>query len=134
MHYLLDTNICIYLIKSHPLSVLEKFKKTSPEAIAISSITFAELHYGVEKSQHHEKNRAALKKFTLPLEILPFDDLACLHYGKLRAYLEKIGQPIGPMDLMIAAHALSLKVTLVTNNEKEFIKVPHLSVENWAKL
>lgn len=130
MLYLLDTNICIYLIKRHP-NLEEKFKTLLPGDIGISSVTLAELYYGVEKSQYIERNRHALEKFILPLEVLDFDEGASLQYGKIRALLEKNGTPIGSMDLMIAAHALSLNITLITNNEREFSRVPNLKVENW---
>jgi tRNA(fMet)-specific endonuclease VapC len=131
MKYILDTNICIYIIKNNPITVVEKFKQLTPNDIGISSVTLAELQYGVEKSQHQEKNRKALQHFILPLEILPFDENAAACYGNLRTQLEKKGQPIGCMDLMIAAHVLSLKLTLVANNLKEFTKVSHLLLENW---
>ncbi|MBP9764416.1 MAG: type II toxin-antitoxin system VapC family toxin [Gammaproteobacteria bacterium] len=133
MQYMLDTNICIYIIKNNPAPFLKKFKKFSPNDIGISSITFAELLYGVEKSQHSEKNREALELFVSPLEIFPFNDEAAFHYGILRTTLEKKGTPIGSLDLLIAAHAESLKLTLVTNNTKEFSRVPNLLVENWTK-
>lgn len=131
MKYILDTNICIYIIKNNPLTVVEKFKQLTPDDIGISSITLAELQYGVEKSQHQEKNRKALQHFILPLEVIAFDDNAAVFYGNLRAQLEKKGQPIGCMDLMIAAHVKSLQLTLVTNNLKEFSKVSELLLENW---
>ncbi len=110
---------------------MEKFKQLTPDDIGISSITLAELQYGVEKSQHQEKNRKALQHFILPLEVIAFDDNAAVFYGNLRAQLEKKGQPIGCMDLMIAAHVKSLQLTLVTNNLKEFSKVSELLLENW---
>ncbi|GAB4224441.1 MAG: type II toxin-antitoxin system VapC family toxin [Gammaproteobacteria bacterium] len=99
--------------------------------IGISSVKLAELQYGVEKSQHTKKNRAALDAFILPLEIVSFDENAAYHYGLIRARLEKKGCPIGPMDLMIAAHADCLQVTLVTNNTKAFSRILHLAIENW---
>lgn len=131
MRYLLDTNICIYLIKRHPKNVEEKFRSLEPGDVGISSVTVAELYYGVEKSQHVEQNKEALQKFMLPLEIFDFNEEASIHYGKIRTYLEKKGIPIGSMDLMIAAHALALNITLVTNNTREFSRVPNLTVENW---
>lgn len=133
MKYLLDTNICIYLIKKNPLTVIRHLETLPIDAVGISSITFAELAYGVEKSQQCEKNKTCLEEFVLPLAIIPFDDQAALHYGMIRAYLEKKGTPIGPLDLMIAAHAQYLKMTLVTNNMKEFKRVPHLMIEDWTK-
>lgn len=131
MKYLLDTNICIYIIKKKPLSILEQLKKTTIEDIGISTITLAELEYGVAKSQHIEKNQKALTAFLSPFEICPFDDMAAEVYGKLRATLERQGTPIGSMDLMIAAHALSLRLTLVTHNTREFNRVKNLNVETW---
>jgi tRNA(fMet)-specific endonuclease VapC len=132
MKYILDTNICIYLIKQKPESLLKKVLSLTPGELAISSVTVAELYYGVHKSQHVERNLQALNNFLLPLEILPFDDAAASFYGQIRAYLEKQGTPIGSLDLMIASHTVSLGITLVTNNIKEFIRVPNLSVENWV--
>lgn len=133
MKYMLDTNICIYIIKKKPKEVFEKFKLLNVGDICISSITFSELMYGVEKSQHHQTNKIALQEFVLPLDILSFDINSAHHYGYLRAYLERKGNSIGPLDLMIAAHAQSVKMTLVTNNIKEFSRVPHLKMENWVE-
>lgn len=130
---MLDTNICIYIIKKQPENVLKKFSSLNLGEVCISSVTLAELMYGVEKSQHSQKNHAALEEFILPMEIIPFDDEAARHYGQLRTYLEKKGMPIGPMDLMIAAHAQSIHSVLITNNEKEFLRIPGLKVENWVK-
>lgn len=132
MKYMLDTNICIYLIKKQPANVLQKFKRQKVGSICISSVTFAELMYGVEKSQHLQKNKAALEEFTLPLDIISFDDKSARHYGHIRAYLEKKGTPIGALDLMIAAHAQCMNITLVTNNVKEFSRVPKLKIEDWV--
>jgi len=132
MNYLLDTNICIYLIKKRPPQVIARFKKLQLEDVAISSVTLAELEYGVKKSQAKEKNQQALEEFISPLIVLPFDKQAASYYGDLRAYLERMGTPIGSLDFMIAAHALSLGITLVTNNTKEFIRVSGLKIENWV--
>lgn len=132
MKLMLDTNICIAIIKHKPAKALEQFKTHQVGDIGISSVTLAELRYGVSKSQHREKNQAALEAFLLPLEIASFDDLATVAYGDLRAALEKQGKPIGPLDMMIAAHALSLGVTLVTNNLREFFRVEGLSVVDWV--
>lgn len=132
MKYMLDTNICIYIIKKQPENVLKKFTLFDVGDICISSITLAELMYGVEKSHHHQKNRIALEEFISPLEIMPFDDAAAYHYGHIRSYLEKKGIPIGPLDLIIAAHAHCLNSTLVTNNTKEFSRIPKLKIENWV--
>ena len=129
--YMLDTNICIYIIKNKPLSVKEKLSLISPEDICLSSITVSELFYGVEKSQYPQKNRKALENFLINFNIMDYGYEASEAYGKIRAYLEKTGNIIGAMDLMIAAHALSLKTILVTNNIKEFRKVEGLKIENW---
>lgn len=102
-------------------------------SVGISAITLAEMEYGIRKSGNPIKNREALHQFLVPLDILDFDYNATLEYGKVRADLERAGTPIGPLDTLIAAHALSLNVTLVTNNEKEFHRVAGLKTENWAK-
>jgi tRNA(fMet)-specific endonuclease VapC len=132
MKFMLDTNICIYLIKRQPEAVLERFASHPVGDIGISVITLAELEYGASKSSNPFRNREALEQFVLPLEIAPFDRPATLTYGKIRALLEKKGRPIGSMDMLIAAHALSLGARLVTNNVKEFRRVPGLRVENWT--
>ncbi len=132
MKYLLDTNICIYLIKRDPPSVRKHFERLVPGDVGISSITLAELDYGAAKSRFSKKNREALAQFVLPLEISPFDATAALAYGRVRADLETRGVPIGSMDLLIAAHALALGVVLVTNNMSEFRRVRALRLENWA--
>ena len=132
MRYLLDTNICIYIIKRKPPEVLERLTSLEPEEVGISSITVAELEYGVAKSSRPRQNRDALINFLAPLQILAFDDEAARHYGDIRVHLEKTGQPIGAMDLLIAAHARSRSLTLVTNNEREFSRVPGLVVEDWT--
>lgn len=131
MEFLLDTNFCIYIIKKKPISVLERFKSSPLGSIGISSITFAELQYGVAKSIQAEKNREALNRFILPLEVIEFDYFASVEYGEIRAKLEKLGTPIGPLDTLIEAHAKSKNLTLVTNNEKEFRRVDGLKVKNW---
>ncbi len=132
MKYLLDTNICIYLIKQKPPKVLKHFKSHAVGDIGISSITLAELRYGVSKSQHIERNRQALDEFILPLEIEDFDEKAAAEYGTIRADLEKAGKPIGSMDMLIAAHALAFGATLVTNNTKEFKQIRSLKVVDWT--
>ena len=133
MKYILDTNICIYIIKQKPVQVFEKFKNLQLGSVGISIITFAELHYGVRKSVQPEKNQLALNQFLIPLEIFDFDANAAIEYGRIRTNLEKIGTPIWPLDTLIAAHAKSLKLTLVTNNEKEFKRVAGLEIANWSK-
>jgi len=129
---MLDTNICIYLIKHNPPHVRTHFEQLQPGDILLPSIVLAELMYGASKSMHKERNLAALEMFLMPLEVVPFDMLAAEKYGDIRADLERSGQIIGGNDLLIAAHALSLDVTLVTNNMKEFTRVPGLRLENWA--
>lgn len=131
MKYMLDTNICIYLIKRKPFQVLEKFRAHTLGDICVSSITVAELQYGVEKSQHQYQNQTALNLFLAPLEIVNFDTFAAQHYGQIRTKLERLGTPIGAYDLLIAGHAQSLDIILVTNNTREFTRVPNLRVENW---
>lgn len=132
MRYMLDTNICIYIIKNKPKKVIIELKRHKPSEICVSAITYAELTYGVEKSMAVEKNRLALALLFSNIEVLNFDIKAAIHYGKIRAYLEKQGTPIGPLDMMIASHAMSLGYTVVTNNIKEFERVPDLKLENWA--
>lgn len=133
MRYLIDTNICIYIMNQRPLEVVEHFKKHTLGDIGISSVTISELYYGVSKSQHKQKNTKRLQAFLLPFKILNYDEAASIHYGDIRANLESQGNIIGALDMMIAAHARSQNVTLVTNNESEFLRVLSLQVENWAK-
>lgn len=132
MKVLLDTNICIYLIKRCPPQVLRRFEAYKVGDIGISSITLAELQCGAAKSQRVEQNCAALAQFLAPLEIAAFDAEAACVYGEIRAALERSGMPISALDTLIAAHALRLDVTLATNNVNEFARVPGLRVENWA--
>ena len=127
------TNICIYIIKKKPAIVFEKFSQLPLGSVGISTITLAELQYGVRKSAQSRKNQLALSQFIIPLEIVEFDPRAAAEYGEIRASLEKSGTPIGPLDTLIAAHARSLKLILITNNEKEFKRVSELNVENWTK-
>jgi len=133
MKFMLDTNTCIYIIKKKPPDVIERFIQTEISQIGISSITLSELSYGVSKSSKPEQNQIALAQFIAPLEILPYGDDVAQYYGTLRAHLEKQGTPIGSLDMLIAAHALSTDCTLVTNNEKEFVRIPKLKIENWVK-
>ena len=132
MTYLLDTNICIYLINKRPMSVVEHIQSLPIEDIGISTVTVAELEYGVAKSLRPEENRNALIEFLTPFRIVEFGQVAAYEYGQLRSVLELQGQIIGPMDLLIAAHALAEGAVLVTNNEKEFRRVPDLPLENWV--
>jgi tRNA(fMet)-specific endonuclease VapC len=129
---MLDTNICIYILKQKPPEVLKRFLSYQVGDITISAITLAELRYGVAKSLYREKNAKALDEFILPLEVLPFDEEVTKSYGEIRAALEKAGTPIDSMDLMIAAHAVSLGVTLVTSNTKEFNRISKLKVVDWT--
>ncbi len=131
--YMLDTNICINIIKKKPDQVIERLRHTRVPDVGVSSITLSELEYGAAKSARPEQNKLAIVEFLAPLEILPYDDMAAQEYGKVRVYLEKQGTPIGSMDMLIAAHALSLNCILVTNNEREFRRIPALKIENWAK-
>ena len=132
MKYMLDTNICIYAIKQKPKIVLYQLQKHDPSKICISSITYAELIHGVEKSNYVDKNRIALALLLANITIVSFDSFAAESYGKIRAELVKNGTPIGPMDMLIAGHAMSLGYTLVTNNTKEFNRIKHLKIEDWA--
>jgi tRNA(fMet)-specific endonuclease VapC len=129
---MLDTNICIYIIKNKPQSVKEKFQNFHIGELCISSITVSELMYGAYKSDYVEKNLKAIEGFLLPFEIVEYDYSAAVEYGKIRAILEKRGQIIGNMDMQIAGHALSLDMTVVTNNTKEFQRVYGLTLENWV--
>ena len=133
MRYMLDTNICIYAIKHKPEKVFQKLQEVEPEDVCVSSLTYAELVHGVEKSAAVEKNRLALSMLLANIEILDFDVDAADCYGKIRADLEKKGTPIGPLDMMIAGHAQSRGYTVVTNNVKEFSRVSNLKIENWAE-
>ncbi|HOK92782.1 MAG TPA: type II toxin-antitoxin system VapC family toxin [Spirochaetota bacterium] len=131
--YLLDTNICIYIIKKKPSDVLKTLKKKSKNDIYISSITIAELEYGVAKSQFPEKNKIALIEFLSIFNILPFDDTDAVNFGIIKLELEKKGKIIGPIDLLLAAQAKTKKLILVTNNVKEFERIEGLKIENWVK-
>jgi tRNA(fMet)-specific endonuclease VapC len=133
MKYLLDTNIFIYLCKGTYPPIAEHIRTFGPGDVVISSITLAELEFGIAKSAKPEKNRKHFQEMLLPFEILPFDAGAAVEYGKIRHQLESAGSPIGPMDLLIAAHALAAETCLVTNNEREFSRVNGLKIENWCK-
>jgi len=129
---MLDTNICIYLIRNKPMQVKTHFDAHAVGELCLSSITVAELMHGVDKSRHAETNRRALERFLLPFEIVAFDEAAAVRYGRIRAALEKRGQVIGNMDMQIAGHALALDAVLVTNNVHEFERVEGLQIENWV--
>ena len=131
--WLLDTNICIYLIKKQPQRVLDRLRGIDIDTVSVSSITVAELQYGVAKSARPEQNSLALAAFLAPLTVEPFDDAAAAVYGTVRAQLERAGTPIGSLDMLIAAHALALDRTVVTNNTGEFQRVVGLKLENWAQ-
>jgi tRNA(fMet)-specific endonuclease VapC len=130
LRYMLDTNICIFVMKGLGASLGPRFDAEA-ERLCISSVTLAELAYGVEKSAAHARNRRALEAFVARLAVLAFDPAAAGHYGALRADLERRGRVIGPYDMMIAAHAQCLGLTVVTNNGGEFDRVPGLAVEDW---
>jgi tRNA(fMet)-specific endonuclease VapC len=132
MKYLLDTNICVHLIRHRPPRLLQKLTSLPVGEAGVSSITVAELQYGVRKSSRPEQNADALAMFLSPLPIADFDYGAAEAYGSIRAHLEGGGVPIGPLDTLIAAHAVSLDAVLVTNNLGEFSRVPRLRVEDWT--
>ena len=129
--YMLDTNICIYVMKTYPPHLRDKFNALA-EQLCMSSITLGELCYGVEKSARPTENRQALDQFTARLDVLSFDDKAAAHYGQLRAELERAGTPCGAHDMQIGAHARSEGLIVVTNNVREFARMPGLRVENWV--
>ena len=133
MNYLLDTNICIYIINKKPAAVLKKVQSMQPGQIAISTITIAELEYGAARSRYPDRNRIALLEFLFPFTILDFDQKASMEYGRIRTLLESRGRPVGPMDLLLAAQAKAHNLILLTNNEKEFARVDGLRIENWAR-
>ena len=135
MRYLLDTNICVYLInrKPHHEAVLRHMDGMAYGDILISTVTIAELRYGVANSAKPEQNREKFGNFIERFEIVDFDDAAAAAYGYIRAGLKSAGTPIGPLDTLIAAHAISLECTLVTNNVREFERVPDLKIENWVE-
>ena len=128
---MLDTNICIYIINHRPPQVMERFRQYEAGEIVLSSITASELAFGVEKTGS-QRNKEALQMFLSPLKILPFDETCIWHYAMLRNELQAKGQVIGALDMLIAAHALAEKIPLVTNNTKEFERVPNLVLDNWV--
>jgi tRNA(fMet)-specific endonuclease VapC len=130
--YLLDTNTCVFIIRNKSQLALQRLRQHAAGVVAISSITLAELRFGADKSQDSAKNHAAFNGFLAPLEIVEFDAQAAGQYGNIRVDLENRGLPIGPLDTLIAAHAQSLSLTLVTNNIREFTRVSGLSVEDWT--
>jgi tRNA(fMet)-specific endonuclease VapC len=132
VRYLLDTNICVYALKHRPPEVLERLQAVGKAAVAVSVITVLELRQGAEKSQQAAANHARLDLFLGPLRVLPFDEEAALAGARVRAHLERLGRPTGDLDSLIAAQALARDMTLVTNNLREFERVPALRVENWV--
>ncbi len=132
MTYMLDTNICIYAQKGVS-AVIERMRVESRNGLAISAITLAELWHGIEGSAAYDKNVLRLNGLLNVVEVIPFDDNAAAHYGKIAAYLRQNGTPIGTMDMLIAAHARSQGLTVVTNNVREFERVPDLKIENWIE-
>ncbi|MGM0454329.1 MAG: type II toxin-antitoxin system tRNA(fMet)-specific endonuclease VapC [Thermodesulfobacteriota bacterium] len=134
MNYLIDTNICIYIMNQRPREILDKCRQFQPGDIAVSAITVSELQYGAAKSSSPSKNQARLDEFLLPFEILPYDAEVAKAYGTIRSRLEKQGKSTGPLDFLIAAHALSRDLILVTNNEKEFAGIQNLRIENWLQI
>jgi tRNA(fMet)-specific endonuclease VapC len=131
--YLLDTNICIYAIKKKPASVLERIHERFGLGLFISALTVAELEYGIENSSKIEENRIALLKFLSLFTVLPFEDEDAIPYGKLKSKLKKEGRIIGPIDMLLAAQAISRDFALVTNNTKEFERIEHIKLENWVE-
>ena len=132
MRYLLDTSTCVFIIRNKSQLALQRLRQHAAGVVGISSISLAEVRYGADKSQNPRKNHAALNSFLAPLEIVEFDAQAAGQYGSIRADLEKRGLPIGALDTLIAAHAQSLSMTLVTNNISEFTRVSGLPVEDWT--
>lgn len=130
--YMLDTNIGIYIMNRRPIEVINQFKQFDIGEIGVSTITVSELRYGAAKSKNREVNQQRVDAFLLPFEIMPYDEIAADSYGHIRWQLEKRGEMIGPLDLLIAAHAVSRDLVLITNNEREFKRVENLKLENWA--
>jgi len=128
--YMLDTNICIYVLKNYPPKLREKFNALA-EQLCISTITLGELHYGAEKSVRRAENLMAIAHFVARLDVLPFAQKAAVHYGQVRAELERAGTPCGPHDMQIGGHARSEGLVIVTNNMREFARMPGVRAENW---
>lgn len=133
IHYMLDTDICSYIIRERPMKVFEHFETLKMDQLCISVVTYAELIYGVEHSSSKKINKSIVDQFVKHLSIIDWDKKSAEHYGNIREFLQGKGNVIGAMNMMIAAHARSQKMILVTNNEKHFQRVPKLKVENWAK-
>lgn len=133
MRFMLDTTTCVDLIRRRRERIVRRMQRLPPDDLCVSSVTLSELEYGAAKSANPGKNRFALAEFMTPLHVAPYDDAVAPVYGRVRAELERAGTPIGPLDTMIAAHALSLGLTVVTDNEREFRRVSGLKVQNWAE-
>jgi tRNA(fMet)-specific endonuclease VapC len=131
LQYMLDTDICIYVVKNYPAELRERFNRLA-EQLCISSVTLGELHYGAEKSARRLQNLQAIEHFTARLEVLAFGSKAAAHYGQIRAELERAGTPCGPHDMQIGAHARSEGLIVVTNNMREFGRMPGVRTENWT--
>ena len=131
IRYMLDTNVCVDLLRGTGRVNGQRVKRLDLDQVCLSAITFAELTYGVWRSTDRARNEGSLLDFCAALEIAPFDDRAAAMYGQVRTQLEKAGQPIGPLDMLIASHALALNATLATSNEREFRRVANLRIENW---
>jgi tRNA(fMet)-specific endonuclease VapC len=131
LQYMLDTNICIYVMKNYPTELRERFNRFA-EQLCMSSITLGELHYGAEKSARRIENLQAIENFTARLDVLAFSPKAAAHYGQIRAELERAGTPCGPHDMQIGAHARSEGLIVVTNNAREFSRMPGVRIENWV--
>jgi tRNA(fMet)-specific endonuclease VapC len=131
--FMLDTSTCVDISRGRLPGVVQRLKRHAAGSIGISTITLAELEYGVSQSKHRERDSVVLAHFLVPLKTLPFDQPAAIVYGQVRAALEAAGTPIGPLDTLIAAHALSIGATVVTSNDREFRRVPGLKVENWTR-
>lgn len=129
--YMLDTNICIYVMKHYPPDLRDKFNALADQ-LCISSITLGELHYGAEKSAHRADKLIAIEHFVARLDVLPFAEKAAAHYGQVRAELERAGRPSGPHDMQIGGHARSEGLIVVTNNMREFARMPGVRAENWV--
>lgn len=134
MRYLLDTDTCIYAVKKKPEGVISRVMANDPEEIAISTITLAEMEYGIHRSRFPDRNRIALLEFLLPFAILDFDRIAAVQYGLIRRTLEFQGTPIGPMDMLLVSQARAHRLILVTNNEGEFRRIEDVEIENWVRV
>ena len=133
MRFLLDTNTCIYIIKRSPAHIYKRFKSLPIGDVGISAVTYCELQFGAANSSKPDENQVALTEFLGPLETLDIPSSAAIAYGEIRAHLQRAGTPIGNYDLLLAAHARHEGLTLVTNNTKEFKRVPGLKIENWIE-